>query len=100
MTKKGYTGVMLCIWMYALHGTSKKSTFDILGKPAPWNNYTTYRMQPFTQFEQRKLFTLGNIIQVNKPSEPLDTVKRRLEVSCMKLRLHKKRFTYILCLKY
>jgi hypothetical protein len=86
--------------MYTLQGTSKKYTFDILNKPAPWQSSTAYRMQPFNHFEQRTLFTLGNIIQVNKLSEPLETVKRRLEISCMKLRLHKKRFTYILCLKY
>lgn len=100
MAKKGYTGVILCVWMYSLQGTPKKYTFDILGKPAHLPNSSIYRMQPFTQFEQRKLFTLGNIIQVNKPAEPLDTAKQGLEISCMKLRLHKKRFTYILCLKY
>lgn len=97
MAKKG---LVLCIWMYALQGAPKKYPFDIFGKPTSCPSYVHYRLRPFAQFEQHNLFTLGNIIQVHKASEPLDTVKRRLEISCMKLRLHKKGFTYILSLKY
>jgi hypothetical protein len=69
-------------------------------KPLPLTIYDSYRLQPFVQFQQRKLFSLANIIKVDRPTDATDPVRRRLELQSMKLRLHKRRFTYILSLKY
>lgn len=100
MARKWITGASLSVLTYTMQALPKLLTDDTALKLTPRTPLPVYRMDPFKQFEQRNLFTLAHIFKVDKKQEIQPEITRRLELSCMKLRLQKKRFTYILCLKY